>query len=278
VPISYLYDQALAKVIEDQSNRKATGSEEEPTVTPKKDGAAYEPVPQKQDEPSTHSWRWPSHRFLNTSSTVAIAAFTGVLIFTSIFQWCVMQGQLDEMISSGKQVTEAVGELKKLATSMEASVAQSQNVLTHDINTSRLDQRAWLGIKQYRMRELGGGKLVAEVAVDNVGKTPARRVAGRVAMIQFSQPISIERSAKSAHFLTRKLPVMFPNSHFFVTYEETASEPEIEAIKTGTRKVYLFGDISYIDAFNVHHFTQFCGLYNPATKDFDLCEEFNDAD
>jgi|SRR5882724_1452885 len=76
--------------------------------------------------------------------------------------------------------------------------------------------------------------------------------------------------------------VMFPgipSANMSIVVPVTDAAPIVEAIKTGGKHLYVFGEIRYKDIFNRPHFTTFCGEYSIKTPgNLVSCKEYNTAD
>jgi len=145
--------------------------------------------------------------------------------------------------------------------------------------TFRLDQRAWLGVKEMTFRGdvKPGSPLFAAIQVENSGKTPALEV-GIMHTLTFAEPSKDRLTVlpKVGNFgkISIAPGAMYIAIQMFST-RLTASEIE----KLNTTKPYVFGRISYKDIFFREHETWFCSFYG---RDFfpalHFCETLNNMD
>src|SRR5216683_2612083 len=88
--------------------------------------------------------RWTRAMFFVTTATALFIAF----------QW-------KEMHDAGTQTDRIIAADERIATAMESSVRKSEEILTASIETSRNDQRAWVGINGIQVVSLEAGKKIA---------------------------------------------------------------------------------------------------------------------
>jgi hypothetical protein len=104
-------------------------------------------------------------------SKAMVVVTTGTALFIC-FQWL-------EMHDAGKQTDRIIVADERIAKAMEDSVKKSGDALNASIEASRTDQRAWVGVKSINVGTLEAEKnLVAEVALNNSGKSLANKVQG----------------------------------------------------------------------------------------------------
>jgi len=156
--------------------------------------------------------------------------------------------------------------------SLEISVFQSKAALDQSIEASRIDQRAWLGVKHMKMITLEMEKPVTvEAVVVNTGKTFAldSRFLVTVA-VHAGPPLDVDRAAASPERLAKQFPerpyVVFPGVEVTARATRSVTGETIARIKDGMVTVYFFGELSYTDIFQRPHRTEFCGIYSPPSN------------
>lgn len=159
----------------------------------------------------------------------------------------------------------------------------------------RLDQRAWIAIRAITpvppIPEIGK-TLGASVVIQNVGKTPARRVSSDIVL----------RPVASRDVLTfeyddskrRAVGTLSPNVTIASKADAIVAQPAgtkgeflpillnqqfIDEISRNDLKIYFYGRIDYEDIFGVSHWLTFCThLTAPFNGTFSFCDSNNDTD
>lgn len=153
---------------------------------------------------------------------------------------------------------------------------------------TRLEQRAWVGVKHLRLLdELKAGRvIIAQADYTNTGHTPALDTNAHIGthMSHISEePVDIGNISQARMKPTRqKKPfVVFPNQLFSsgpVRFDFTPTKLDIENIMTSKMLLYVFGELSYTDVFHRTHITEFCGQFSPASGTLNTCDQHNHAD
>jgi len=168
-------------------------------------------------------------------------------------------------------------------TSSDASTKQANNVLQATMDNFQREQRPWVvaTVLQLILDEKGGSNMTVNTWITNKGKTPAFDVkVSHFGSITSYVPLDIDVFLKTTK---SKAYSGISNNGFMVQgYEAnvpqitTALTPKQSAdIKAKKLLVYTFGDINYTDSFGVHHFTQFCGIYEPTNFQMNGVTQFN---
>ena len=158
---------------------------------------------------------------------------------------------------------------------LDASSKQSKASLDASIVSSRLEQRAWVGVTDLHLvGTIEAGKPISAVAVlNNTGRTIARDVRSVLVVHTSLGPIDIEEYSKhpdepmgEPFGLKQGVFNLFPNQIMNLPAQSGVPDAEaVEAIRTRIRILYAFGQVSYMDVFSRHHITNFCGVYTPPT-------------
>ena len=271
-------------------------------------------VPQQNTK--TPSYSQPAASSRPHWADVIIAIFTGLILLTYItsdyFLWRqlkITEGQLDQMKGGSAQTDRLIEKADSIANSMAATVKQSQMALEEtlkdnrdalaktlaqgqaalnaSIESSHLDQRAWVGVVDVhppsevdageRVYIKVGSRSMFSTTIHNSGKTPALKVTTSTSDASglFAVPFLPQYDTQGEY----GIPVIQPASGFTVSTsgDHTFTEAEVSAIKAGTLRIYFFGAIDYEDIFSRHHRTRFCMFLNSNLKAFMPYRLFNDA-
>jgi hypothetical protein len=208
-----------------------------------------------------------------TLATVVIAG-AGVLTFgTAVLQWLEMRG-------AAKQTGRIIEADERLAGAMESSVAQAQKTLDASIKSFQLEQRAWVGVEGINGDIQPNKPYSVLVGFRNSGKTPAKQVSLRM---QFN-PVRQGQALKFTYSEPISSKGFVPPNGTFSSAELSPSggdpvrESEIELIKTGKLRAYLYGVVTYEDIFNRSHWMRFCYFIGADAKSYKACNEYNDTD
>jgi hypothetical protein len=202
--------------------------------------------------------------------TSVLVAF-GTLFYAGAasFQvWLMAQGSKH----TDEQLGWVIGNVNWLARSMdlsqktneqgiEASGRQSQQVLQTTIDNFDLDQRAWLGITEVATPpELQQGTILDSTAyVTNTGKTPAFNLVRR-AVWQIKKADDIPDPAREVSMGTPHLDgIVMPGAKRLmgICSLGAINQQRADELNSGAYRLYIFGEITYTDAFHHQHFTRF---------------------
>lgn len=266
------------------------------------------------DEPANnsdkHIFGMTRDRFVELVFAFAITIFTGGMWWTSSDQVAEMKvqsaaikGQLDAMnaqlteMKNGSADTKAIAQSAKTQAEStnkmaEAAIAQVKELkesvrTTREANSttrqaSMLDQRAWVGIKHFRMKTFEVNKPVeVEIILTNSGKTFARKVVlvAHKAIGRRDVVVSFDEMDKVLATKPEKPNVLFPNLEVGITTHTSfdLNETQHTEIRNRTHIFYIFGHISYVDVFDRGHVTEFCGMYDVTERDLHLCDQHQNA-
>jgi hypothetical protein len=231
-------------------------------------------MPLSRKRTLSEKWRLTSlSNKVITLATVVIAG-AGVLTFgTAVLQWLEMHG-------AAKQTDRVIAADERLAGAMESSVAQAQKTLDASIKSFQLEQRAWVGVEGINGDIQLNKPYSILVAFRNSGKTPAKQVSlhmqfnpvrkGEALKFTYSEPIS------SQGFVPPN--GTFTSSEISPTRGVPLGESEMELIKSGKLRAYLYGTVTYEDIFNRSHWMRFCYFIGIDAKSYTACDGHNDAD
>jgi len=235
-----------------------------------------------------------------TRASFGITAITCLFI---AFQWIAMREQLNEMKSSGQTSTDQANRvienmnwlaksmdwtLKQSRAAIEASEKQSMAALDASVNTSRNDQRAWIGVTGVagpRLKDSTGREVYLienrpvhfEATALNTGKSPAFSTHTLTsfhilpATTAFS-PIYAVRDKKGTVVVQPQMELTL-----FDKGKEIPSREIIAALKDAGYILYFYGIINYADQFKRSHETKWCMFIVPTLDNFLPCTTYNDA-
>jgi hypothetical protein len=168
--------------------------------------------------------------------------------------------------------------LKATESAVDAANIQA-NAAMENVNIFRVDQRAWVGVKQmiFRGQVKPGSELFAIIQVQNTGKTPALEVSINHTLT-FSKPTK-EHFAKLPKIGNFGKMAIAPDGIYVAVQMFSGKLSEIEIEKLNKDIPYVVGRISYKDVFGGDHQTWFCSFYR---QDFfpalHFCETLNYMD
>ena len=230
---------------------------------------------------------------LSSILTIALCALTLVVLYLILTvadrqreitggQLSVMQSQLEEMKNAAKQTDRLITAATTQAVASKESAGAARQTIEVTRDSTRLDQRAWLGTTSARMIDLAVNKPVkVEIYLKNTGKTVARNVDARVTIRSEPGPFNLKkfREERPPPKGNRSRFVILPNSDFTLPAygNSLLTQERLSLIKSSIVTVYLFGEIIYADIFGETHVTEFCSFYDPSANDFAFCSEGNSA-
>lgn len=169
-----------------------------------------------------------------------------------------------------------------VATVIYAVVSSCQlTVMRRQLENSQLDQRAWVGPVEAIIPKTGerpephlGVKIV------NSGKTPARKVLAKISTQYLSAETEFAPSYKDDPVepsVSVIQPGMWINLFSRATLGTMTSQ-EMDGVRAGRNRLYLYGLITYEDIFGRPHSTRFCLYLQSDLSGFNACSTYNDAD
>lgn len=210
---------------------------------------------EEKDKREKHDHR-PITDWIMAGSTVGILIATIVNVCVAYKQWRAMEDQLKEVRAGAAQTERAINTSNQLATAAEQANILRQNA-----------DRAFMYAAPHRVFHVEPGpNLQAYIQIGNSGLTVAKNVerwAGVRVMtppgmdaIKDLKPMMIRQegllvvSPRILHNVIRQLP-----NHKVLTSED------VRDIKSGQKRIYVFGLITYDDAYGKAHSTEFCFMY-----------------
>jgi hypothetical protein len=200
--------------------------------------------------------------------TLFLAIVTGVLAFYTYRLWKATKTMVDSADATAQrqssEMQASIIEAGRAATAMEQLVKSSaESVATLKDVTAR-QMRAYLvvninfGLYQERKRNI---KFEVRPSLQNTGQTPAHKMTywARAKIMPFPLPENFDFP------IPKKSPIrpMFLGPHQGVELnalvDDFVPDDEVADIKSGnTRRVYIWGVVTYTDIFNKKRTTKFC--------------------
>ncbi|MDP9267425.1 MAG: hypothetical protein M3P27_03765 [Acidobacteriota bacterium] len=212
-------------------------------------------------------------------------AGTHAATFIAIVAYAVLTFNMwNEMIRSTDAAERAVDEVRH-------NRLQSEKGLQVTINQFRLDQRAWVGFSGAHVDELNPDKeIIVKVDVKNSGRTLAKEFRG-------SSLMTFDAKSVLTHFPPppsggpESNAVIWPGLEVSVFVDQSVgslvdskqhrfklTQPAIDRINQRQWFLFVYGTYTYRDVFGGAHFSTLCGRYSPSSKQFEACQNHNDAD
>jgi hypothetical protein len=173
---------------------------------------------------------------------------------------------------------------KESAKANAENEAQSRKSFAETIRQNRLDQRAWVGVKNISVPEIAVGQKVGfRVNLVNTGKTVGLNIAVKCGGKFLPGDTAIDTVLQSEEWQKirpKESGILFPAGELYSDTGLSATEMDaalVKAIEKGNYKLYVFGKCEYIDIFRVKHRTEFCQVYRPDVKALSNCDVYNSA-
>jgi hypothetical protein len=210
-------------------------------------------------------------------ATAVIAIATLMYTFGAVIQLGVMKDQLKSMEGSSADTKELAKAAKAQAdaarATADAALAQAKAMETIARNAAatldtmrdnlRLEQRPWVGPSGAKVSGdfKAGHRSTVIVAYQNTGKTPALSVVSRILARPFRAdqhfvPPPTRLEGRDQSFVI--FPLQTGESRYELVEESAADMTDLVA---GTKKLYVWGEIQYDDAFGRHYRTTYCYFF-----------------
>ncbi len=180
----------------------------------------------------------------------------------------------EDMVAQDKRIAD------KAKDALDASNKQSRAALDASIATSRLDQRAWIGMVRVDVVPALPFKADTETTIYTVIGNTGRSPCIRTKMVLHWNLLNPNEPLKAPVQTTpTAISVLFPNSSVvLVTNKVTFPQPMLTAISQGVKVFKIWGEITYDDIFERPHWTHFCTVMRADLNGLDACVEYNQTD
>jgi hypothetical protein len=262
-----------------------------------------------------------------TTSTDRITAFATVIIMIAttaysiiaLKQWNVMERQTDAAFQqlstarssikiandalkdareTGKEQSDRAERLTKANEDVAHVSIQSAETLKQSASKSldatienfRLEQRAWVNIKEMAFKgyTAGGNQVFIKeghpirfrATYTNTGKTPARILTTKTYMFAMKAGVTPPLQEKAIIATENQHFTLFPNGTYGSpeVVSDAYSTEQIEVLKSGQYILYIYGMIPYEDVFGQTRWTQYCYYLTTDFASFNVCTFYNDTD
>jgi hypothetical protein len=262
-----------------RQKQKDTPAEDVPIIADRLDRAPAKYVSEDQsaDNPQQHKWadKWMVRLTAGLVLLAAVSAVVGYL------QWTSINGQLEEMRSSGsqteRQIILAMGQLA-VANRAATSASIQADAATQTTKNFRVEQRAWMGVKTMDLKG---------IVFSNFGRFPATHISNAVNIHIDEKHIKITDAWVSRFYVSNPEAILnygplFPGEPMEAPWP--AQYPPNKSthwgeVSGGVRFLYIFGEVHYF-TLGEWHTTKFCGEWIPTFNRFDPgndCKAYNDA-
>jgi hypothetical protein len=224
-----------------------------------------EPIGNEATPPKKSRWWWVERVVFDLTGLGTLA-----LAFLAFLQWQVlhhtdmkigdqikvMEKQLTVMQTNAESTSKLITANEKLA---EASVKSAQ-VAEDNFKLAKIHVRANVAPQPPRVFNVnaGGSPLIAYVRLENTGQTRARNV-------QRSVGISLDQPSKDLREAVVEPGSLSINAREIAPFVErslrTLTPDESAAIKSSSKKIYVFGWYRFQDAFHELHEETYCFEY-----------------
>lgn len=202
---------------------------------------------QQEHKSSEPSWTGP--KITELIFSLALVMFTGALVWVSSGQWGAMQDQLKEMKGTSEQTKRAIEASEKANLLREsgdrAYVFVMPGILYHVHGN---------GLPQSYTVLSNSGLTVAKNVVSSVGirllRLPGADVIDDLGSMRIPEEGIMVAHPRVPHVLIRELK-----------RRQGLTPKEIEEIRTGAKRVYVFGLVTYEDIYGRSHKHEFCFMY-----------------
>lgn len=181
-------------------------------------------------------------------------------------------GALVTAVVQARFTMQAVDEARK-----SANAALASNV--HAARSFEADARGWVlfarleGVPRLITSGINAGYLGAPVVMKNYGKSPARYTDTKVQVALV--PDEPDSFPTTAAFNTRIVSPGAEGKIMALTGRRITPE-EGAAVESRRVRIYVWGDVSYVDIFDTPRRTRFCGYTMFGSDEFIYCSKHND--
>jgi hypothetical protein len=178
-----------------------------------------------------------------------------------------------------QQMVIATGAAQDAVTEARYNRLQAQRAFNATVDQFRLDQRAWVVLRESYILPAAAGEIRITLNVVNAGKSPAKDLHQAASFYVAPRPVLRGPPENgSMHLQFRPTAPIAPGSRSEVHTVIKVSDlgADYDAITHGRKIIYEFGEIRYKYVFDNPHSTTFC-LYqaNPTDQLFSTCERGN---
>jgi hypothetical protein len=185
----------------------------------------------------------------------------GIVLLGAFFALSIYKGQLIEMRAANKLMKASTDAATRAAKAAEDGIRKAEA-------SSHLDQRAWVSTTGVGETHDVGQPVVTTVITKNSGRTFAKEViveSHRRGLPRGVEPdLSLKSDTKDGSRGLMAPDTEYPSETVGVGL---VGENDLQLVKKGDIRVFVFGTITYSDVFGCEHWTKFCWVLNPSHPD-----------
>ncbi len=227
----------------------------------------------KEGGKDTHDLALQAKSQAETAGKQADAAKATATSTTSLSQSALDQARATNTLAA---------ETRRLAAASEGALKVGRQSLQLAEDSLRVQERPWVGIARLTgsFDEL---QLKAVVSFMNFGKSPAFDITLKSSW-RTVQPLPSQLYPLALLSGGSKAVLMPQGTKEAEAATYKLSPRDAAFVSQGVEKIYFFGEITYKDMFSHKdpgsrpHSTRFCGYWDPKSKGFLDCSEYNEAD
>lgn len=127
-------------------------------------------------------------------------------------------------------------------------------------NTSKRQLRAYVNVSATRI-DIDNSLVRVVASFKNFGQTPAYEVRARIRMTLDEPPAQAEFQEAAG---TEPFGTLAPQGEFQLMAQRSLAEGQADQIQAGSLRLYVYGDINYIDTFGKKRITWYCVQSEPS--------------
>ncbi len=219
---------------------------------------------------------------------------TGVIALVGVLTWVEIHNggittaaQTDRIIEADDSLASATEASNRNSESaLRRSLAESERVLSANIDASRNDLRAWVAALGITGVPALNQPWIVHIVAKNSGKTFAKRFRMQVRIARTVPPVT-EPGFDDRMEAARSVSVLAPNGEYTSDTTVTGdnsdphlpnpSQADLDAIRHTVVRFFAYGRMEYRDVFRVPHWTTFCFALTTNLA-WESCSTHNDAD
>lgn len=213
-----------------------------------------------------NGWHWllAKPERLTALSTLAIFIASVVAAGIGVAQWRTLKGQLWEMQATSGQTNILIDANKRLADAAVKSAQSSEDAL----KLTKTQLRAYVALVPPDVFNVvaQGNAVTIYAQFTNNGQTPARAVERSVGLSTQAPSEDFKEAITEPGKLDINPGALTPVVERSLPNSLTAEE--VESVKDGNSKIYVFGTIKFQDAFGDRQEIGFCFEYFGSGQDF----------
>jgi hypothetical protein len=199
-----------------------------------------------------------------------------------------------EMLNKAERLTHANEELVKTATKQanaslrqaktsQVSASAAQQSANAAAKTFSIGERPYIAVKEMSLTNLAVNQRPTTMTIfENAGRTPALNAQFRTCIQARGEPLPNPPVCATKNDRPAS-PVFMPAGgvwRMIVPFADTATEGDVQYIKSGKSTIYVWGSVEYDDGVGKRHVLKYCAFYNPnnpGVDQFTACTYGNES-